>query len=183
MSSPQDELLTDYSVLPQLAAEKKEENDFFKNFLKKFPSAALDRIFQPIANSVTEKIDCTQCGNCCRYLEPGITEEEAGTLASLKSMSREIFIRDFTQREVGTETLFMNHQPCIFFDGKLCMIYDQRPASCQDFPHLAKENFKFRFTSIMANYAICPIVFNSVEKLKEQLKFSDFDMARENFKH
>jgi len=171
MASPQNELMTDYSLLPQLAEARREENDLFKSFLKKFPSSHLDKILQPIANSVTERIDCTQCGNCCRHLEPGITEEEAGILASLKSMPKQVFIRNFTQREAGTETLFMNHQPCIFFDGKLCNIYHQRPASCKDFPHLAKENFKFRYHSIMANYAICPIVFNSIEELKRVLNF------------
>ena len=162
---------TDYSKLPSLQKEKSEENAAFKFFLKRIPSKQIDELLIPISEEITKQIDCTQCGNCCRHLEPGITDEEAGKLASLKGMSKEIFIRDFTGRESGSETLFMNHLPCVFFDGKLCTIYDQRPASCIDFPHLSKGNFKFRFDSIMANYAICPIVYNIVEKLKEQVQF------------
>ena len=164
-------LITDYSLLPGMAEERKEENESFRVFLRQIPSSALDETLQSIANHVTGSIDCTKCGNCCRTLEPGITEEEAGILAELKGMKTEIFLGEFTGKEAGTGTLFLKHQPCTFFDGKLCTIYDHRPASCKDFPHLTKPAFKFRLKSIMANYSICPIVFNTIEILKKELNF------------
>lgn len=163
----------DYRKLPVLSGEKKAENNLFHEFLKPLSGAQIDQIFLPIAEEVTKRTDCTQCGNCCRALEPGISADEAGKLASLRQMSTEAFTHEFTKKEPGTGLQFMSHLPCIFFDGRLCTIYEDRPASCHDFPHLARGNFKFRFRSIMANYSICPIVFNSVELLKQALKFKE----------
>lgn len=167
-----EEIVTDFASLPGIAKVKRQENEAFRNFLKPYPADVVEAELQPIVQEVTARVDCTKCGNCCRNLEPGISVEEAGLLAKSKGISKEIFLRDFTSIEPETGVLFMNHQPCIFFDGSLCTIYENRPASCADFPHLVKGNFKFRFHSIMANYAICPIVFNSVEGLKHEMGFS-----------
>lgn len=169
---PSQELIRDYHLLPALAEEKKAENELFRQFLKSIPSHRTDEVFLPLAEHITARIYCTNCGNCCRHLEPCISEEEAGKLASLKSLSKEIFIRDFTGREPETGVLFLNHQPCIFFDGTLCTIYENRPASCADFPHLTTGNFKFRYRRIVHLYSICPIVFNTVEQLKVALGFT-----------
>src|SRR5689334_15686132 len=109
VNAPED-FITDYSALPSLTEKKKNENAAFKLFLKEIPSKKIDDVILPLVEGVTARIDCTKCGNCCRLLEPGISDEEAGTLASLKGMSKEIFIRDFTGREEETEMLFLNHQ-------------------------------------------------------------------------
>lgn len=164
----------DYRKLNMISGEKKSENNLFHEFLKQFSGAQIDQVFLPIAGEVTRQTDCTQCGNCCRELEPGISAEEAGRMATLKRMATEAFTREFTRQEPGTGLLFMSHLPCIFFDGHLCTIYEDRPLSCRDFPHLERGNFKFRFRSILANYSICPIVFNSVELLKRALKFKEW---------
>src|SRR5215217_684717 len=102
-----EDLKRDYLKLPSLEQDKRSENAAFKIFLKKYSSQEIDTIVLPIAELITKNIDCTQCGNCCRHLEPGITDEEAGNLALHKGMSKEIFMRDFTQTEAGSETLFM----------------------------------------------------------------------------
>lgn len=137
--------------------------------LKAFSSKEVDEIFLPLAAAVTSQVDCTQCGNCCRHLEPGISEEEAGRLALQKGMPESAFRREFTCREPGSDTLYLNTLPCTFFDGRLCTIYENRPHSCRDFPHLSRGNIKFRIRSILHNYSLCPIVYNAVEALKQEL--------------
>src|SRR4249920_2947877 len=103
MSLLPDDLELNYSKLPAIAIKKKSENEEFKLHLKKFSAQEIDEIFLPIAEEIAAIVDCTQCGNCCRHLEPGITDEEAGRLALLKGMSKEIFIHDFTGKETSTE--------------------------------------------------------------------------------
>ena len=155
----------------RLAKLKSEENIRFTQSIKQIPSAHLDEKVHRISTYITTKIDCTKCANCCKTVEPGITEEEIAKLADLKNLSKEIFEKEFTKRESSTGIAFLHHQPCIFLKDDLCTIYENRPASCSDYPHLQRPQFKFRIKAVMENYKICPIVFNTVERLKEELGF------------
>jgi uncharacterized protein len=155
----------------KLARLKKEENIRFTQFIKQVPSAPLDEKVHRISTYITSKIDCTKCANCCKAVEPGITEEEITKLANLKNLSGEIFEREFTKKEPPTGITFLHRQPCTFLKDHLCTIYENRPASCSDYPHLQQPRFKFRIKAMMENYKICPIVFNTVEQLKSELEF------------
>lgn len=155
----------------RLSRQKQGENILFTQFIREIPSAVLDETVHSISTHITSKIDCTKCANCCKTVEPGITEEEIERLANFKNLSKEIFEREFTKKEAKTGISFLHHQPCTFLKDHLCTIYENRPASCSDYPHLQQPRFKFRIKAVMENYKICPIVFNTVEKLKEELGF------------
>ena len=55
------------------AADKEEENNHFISFLKKRDNAALDEVAHGLNNKVSNDIDCTACGNCCRSLVINVT--------------------------------------------------------------------------------------------------------------
>lgn len=157
----------DLKIIAQEAKSKKQENEAFRNFIKSIPTNRLDeKVFQ-LNESVSAKIDCTKCANCCKTVEPGVTQEEIGRLAQLNRQSTEEFIKSFISSEPGTGIQYLNHQPCIFLKENKCSIYEARPSSCADYPHLGHQHFKFRFKSIMNQYSVCPIVFNVVEELKK----------------
>jgi Fe-S-cluster containining protein len=60
--------------------------------------------------------------------------------------------------------------PCPLLEGNLCRVYDTRPTSCREYPHLHND---FRASSIsrINNTFICPIVFNVVEEMKYALRW------------
>jgi Fe-S-cluster containining protein len=62
---------------------------------------------------------------------------------------------------------------CIFLDGNLCMIYEARPKTCRDFPHVAVGTHSLggRPSSLRRWAALCPIIFNALESYKHLTGF------------
>jgi Fe-S-cluster containining protein len=157
--------------LPALVTEKAAENQSFRNFIHALPSKQIDFTLDVIIPEVEKNIDCTQCGNCCRHLQPGLSGTEISTLATKKNMSDEDFKNQFTAQEKGTMIQYMTARPCVFLDHKICSIYESRPHSCKDFPYLDESRIKMYWKRVMEYYKICPIVFNTVELLKKEVGF------------
>lgn len=147
---------------------KQHHSDFleFRDRVKKISVSEFDKIAQPVVTQFTQSIDCTQCGNCCKIQEPGISDEELHVLAAQRGITSGEFSMQFvaTDRE-GVK--FLCVQPCIFLKNTTCSIYANRPASCADFPGLLRPGLKWRMNQVEFNYRICPIVFNVVEQLKK----------------
>lgn len=149
-----------------LAQHKAQQNRFvlLTRWIKTTPVTQVDVILHPIAQQVTQQIDCTACGNCCREQQPGITMAEAETLANLQQMP----VNEFMDLHVAWDrdgTSFMCTQPCIFLQGNKCGVYIQRPSACADFPGLHRPHIKWRWKQVEENMTICPIVFYTVQKL------------------
>ena len=164
-------LITSPDDLPALASSKAQDNKVFRKFLNNIPSAEVDTQVHLIAAAITKQIDCTQCANCCKSVEPGVHADEIENLARHKQMTLSDFVQSFVSEEPETKIQFLKHTPCIFLKENKCSIYSERPSACADYPHLHQPQFKFRWKSIMLNYQICPIVFNTVENLKFELGF------------
>ena len=163
-------VITDLAVIKILAAERENENDAFRRFLKMQDSAAVDAMVHPINNEITEKIDCTQCGNCCKSLLINVTAAEAGSLAQQLQLTVPVLKEKYMEESQEGE-MVINSIPCHFLSGTRCSIYENRFADCRNFPHLHKDNFTGRLFGTLMHYAICPIVFNVVEELKTKLDF------------
>lgn len=164
------ELLTDLKQIEQITAKNEQENDQFRRFLKQQDSATIDVIVHRLNDVVTRHVDCTQCGNCCRSLMINVTAGEAEALAVYLQMSltdtKEKYIEESEQGQ-----LIINTIPCHFLAGTACSIYPQRFTECREFPHLHKPHFTSRLLGTMGYYAMCPIIFNVVEQLKDELDF------------
>ncbi len=162
-------LLLDLSHIKAQAKKKESENSAFAKFLRQFPSSTLDPLVESLCDELEPKIDCKQCGNCCKSLYPAAHEHELLALAQAKGISLEGFKDAFVKPY--KEAYYFNTKPCPMLQGNLCTVYEARPISCRTFPNLKGEHFKYRFRTVMEKYPICPIVFNVVEALKAALSF------------
>jgi len=165
-------VLLNLDIIRQKSEELREENKRFKVFLKPIPTRMVDTYVQDLEKKIAASIDCTACGNCCKVLEPPVDNEEVQRLATLKNLSADEFEKEYVGKETATAIHFLKCQPCIFLQSNSCSIYQYRPASCADYPHLHQPNIKYRWRSLMNNYAMCPIVYNVVEALKEKMDFN-----------
>jgi uncharacterized protein len=161
----------DLQRIASAAIEKQSENARFKEFLRPIPTRQVDAAVAEINKQVSAAVDCTQCANCCRVLEPPVDKTEINRLAKSKQLSAKEFADSFVGEEASTSIEFLRCQPCIFLQANKCGIYNERPASCADYPHVHQPNFKYRWKSVMTNYTLCPIVFNVVESLKKEMNF------------
>lgn len=161
-------LVTNLSHIEQYAQQHAGEFQEFLKRVKQVSVVQFDSMASPIISEVTADIDCTQCGNCCKHQEPGITDDEQRTLAAIKSIPVEEFNNKFVATDPNGVT-FLCNKPCIFLHQTQCSIYSSRPASCADYPGLHRPGLKWRMKQVEYNYSICPIVFNVVEQLKTLL--------------
>lgn len=154
-----------------LAQEKEEENWEFRTFLKGIDlrSAELDALVHDLYRDIANRIDCRECGNCCRTILPNLSSSDITSLAAGLSLSKAKFTRRYLTTREDQKIFTFNAAPCPLLEGNQCTVYENRPQSCRSYPHLQKEGFVHRLIQVIENCAICPIVFNLYEELKKTL--------------
>ena len=163
---------TDLRKIEQLARLREDENWRFRCYLNAsdLPVARIDALVRKLYQEVSAQIDCSNCGNCCRVMQPLLTDADIKRLASHLGLTVKQFRADFikTESEEGKAFEF-NTMPCPFLQDNRCTVYDCRPRDCQSYPHLHKKDFVFRMNQAYDNCSVCPIVFNVYEGLKSEL--------------
>lgn len=163
------------SLLRELANKRVQlatENIFFKKHLRNQSSQTIDHYIHNLYKDAQQEIDCTQCGNCCKNLEPGLDEHEVPILADAAKQELMTFKSSYVAFD-GV-AYFLKTKPCMFLDGCKCSIYSKRPAACAGFPHLDGKDIKYK-RSLWENFFICPIVYVVMERLKQ---LTNFEHAR-----
>ena len=166
------ELVTDLNIINYKSNRNERQNLEFRNFLKKSDSSKIARIVDQLQQSISKKIDCKECGNCCTALKPNLTEKDISRLAKIEDIPTEEFKNVFTAKSPFNSETYLKGQPCKYLKNKKCTIYTKRPRDCRDYPFLDKPNFTSRPHNILRNYSVCPIVFNVVERLKDERDFN-----------
>lgn len=165
------ELILHPETIKQLAAEKENENDAFRFYLKQQDSDAIDKKVHQLNAVITPQIDCTACGNCCKSLMINVTADEAANLAAHLQLPLETIKEKYLEVSPGGK-MVISSIPCHFLSGTKCSIYEHRFEGCREFPHLDRDNFTQRLFGTMMYYGTCPIIFNVVEALKETTGFN-----------
>ncbi|MFC4232086.1 YkgJ family cysteine cluster protein [Parasediminibacterium paludis] len=161
---------TNLSTIAVLAVEKQSENEAFGSFLQSVAHPEqIDTLVYSLNNTISSKVDCTTCGNCCKTLMINVTEEEADNLATHLQQTRAQF--DSTCLEKGGSMMVINTMPCHFLSNQKCTVYDYRFAGCREFPALHLPNFTKRIFTTFMHYNRCPIIYNVVEQLKIEIGF------------
>jgi Fe-S-cluster containining protein len=161
---------TNLAKIAALAEIREDENIRFRAFLKSRDGEKVDEIVHRLHSEITSVIDCRQCANCCVALNPGIKPEEMEQYAKLDSISTEEYKDLYCEKDDFDDVTFKN-SPCRYLDGKLCSIYEIRPHDCRMYPNTQEDGFISRLWGMLSSYSVCPIVFNLVERLKDELRF------------
>lgn len=167
-------MITDLVQIRRLGEKKVQENERFRRYLKRhnFPELR----FRRVAEEVESQIDCRTCANCCKVAETDVTKRDIDRLARYLGITTQQFIEQYT-----TASAFEQKEPilrrrdtgCIFLEGNDCSIYEARPDTCRDFPHLIRGagSFESRMWQMVDRATYCPIVYNALEMFKEIVKF------------
>ena len=165
-------MVTDLVQIRTLGEKKREENLRFRRHMKSHDHS--DRILRRIAEGIEEQIDCTQCANCCRVATAKVTERDVERLARHFRVKPARIMADYVvEDEEDGYVLRRDENGCVFLSGNLCSVYEARPESCQRFPHLVRGTGSIvsRMWQFVDRACYCPIVYNSLEAFKDELKF------------
>ena len=162
--------IVDLDFIKNKALELEAENLEFQDFLRNLDSLSLDKAVFELSETISPKIACTDCGNCCKSLMVNIDEEEANNLSSHLGQSRAEFDEKYLDKgESGR--MVVNAIPCHFLVGNSCSVYEHRFAGCKEFPAFHVPDFNKRLFTTYMHYDRCPIIFNVIETLKKDTGF------------
>lgn len=167
-------MVTDLAEVCRLGTAKAKENVAFRRYLS--ARHCPDTPFQIIASEVQQHIDCTTCANCCRHSVVSVTKNDIEDIAAYLDTTPEAAASLYTVADSDAPALRVlrnSGDACVFLDGNLCMIYEARPKTCREFPHVAIgcHTLGSRRASIDRWATLCPIVFNALEEYKHVVGF------------
>ncbi len=165
-------MITDLVQIERLERQKRTENARFRAWMRRRRHS--DRRLRRLAEEIEAQIDCTQCANCCRVTEIGITERDIEKLSKFLGVSTAEFLRDYTQRAGDDELILKRTEAgCVFLEGNLCSVYEARPQNCENFPHLVRGSGSIdsRMWRVVERAGFCPIVYNWIEAVKKEMGF------------
>jgi hypothetical protein len=166
-------MLTDLVQIRRLGEKKLDENKRLRQHLKRHNF--VERRLKRIAEEVEEQIDCLACANCCRVASTRVTDRDVDKLVRFLGMSRAQLLSEYTVvSEDEGRILKRTGTGCVFLSGNECTVYEARPHTCEDFPHLARGagSFLSRMWEMPDRATYCPIVYNSLEAFKEETGFT-----------
>lgn len=166
-------MLTDLVQIARIGRQNKDENSRFRMYLKNHRHS--DRRLRKFGEEIQAEIDCTECANCCRVTETGINERDIEKLSKFIGCSREEFLRDYAMKAEDGELILKRDAAtgCVFLNGNLCGVYEARPQNCANFPHLVRGegSIASRMWQFVDRTTYCPIVYNWMEKVKDDIGF------------
>jgi Fe-S-cluster containining protein len=162
-------VVTDLAEVFRLGTAKVKENLAFRRYLSAQHYA--DKQFQILASAVQQQVDCTACANCCRHSVVSVNKSEIENIAGHIGTTPEAVARLYTVPDPDAPALRIllnSGEGCVFLDGNLCMIYEARPKTCRNFPHVAVgiHSLGGRPSSLARWAALCPIIYNALESYK-----------------
>jgi Fe-S-cluster containining protein len=165
-------MLTDLLQIRRMGEQKRDENERFRKHLKQHSFA--ERRIRRLAEHIEEQFDCTECANCCKVATTRITERDVENLAKFLRIRPSEFLRDYAEKS-DEEGLILKRTEagCVFLDGLACSVYEARPHTCSGFPHTVRGDGTFvsRMWDFKDRACYCPIVYNTLEALKEEAGF------------
>lgn len=156
------------------AKKKENENYAFRTFLKmNADEQKLDEQFLKLHQELFRTYDCSKCRNCCKAYHGSIPEEDVQTDAQYLDMTMEQFIEDYLDPKTAGEGYRTKHTPCDFFDqeSRECILGDCKPENCKKYPYTDQPERLQSMLSILESAEICPVVFEMLERLKEEYGF------------
>ena len=153
-------------------AERKSDETFdFLLWLKVYKSDnQVDRIAKESHVETFSKIDCTDCGNCCKVFSPTVSQTDVTRISDFLKISEEAFIETYLKVRDDNE-YEMNALPCPFLKDNKCSIYEIRPTVCREYPHTDKKEFTARKYMHSGNAEICPAVYHILESMKYEFRW------------
>ena len=151
-------MIEGYENLQVLATNAEADfKKYHKKNLKKLKK--MDCEIHELHNIYTNKIDCLKCANCCRSLGPLITDADIKRMGRALRLSPSEVIDTYLRIDEDGDYVFKD-MPCPFLlDDNYCIIYENRPKACKEYPHTNRKKFYQVYKLSIKNAYTCPIAY------------------------
>lgn len=125
----------------------------------------MDCEIHELHHTYTDKIDCLQCANCCKTLGPLITDADIKRMAKALRLSPSEVVASYLRIDEDGDYVF-KEMPCPFLMAdNYCIIYENRPKACREYPHTDRKKFYQVFNLSIKNAYTCPIAYEVLSGL------------------
>ena len=161
--------MIDPQKLPEQAAKVAQENAKYLKKLKTRKPKKVDALMAKLHNETFQNIDCLNCANCCKTTGPLFLPSDIKRISKRLKMKPIEFEANYLRVDEDNDRV-LQQVPCTFLGAdNRCLIYEDRPKACREFPHTNRPKFH-QITAITAkNISVCPAVYTMVERLKSEL--------------
>ncbi|MFL2569153.1 MAG: YkgJ family cysteine cluster protein [Flavobacteriales bacterium] len=149
-----------------LVRQKAKENKKFFKQLKRVKPKVLDQKMHQLHEEVFACTDCLECANCCSTTGPLFTDIDIGRIAKHLRIKPSELSEKYLRIDEDKDYV-LQQVPCAFLgEDNRCSIYNVRPKACREFPHTDRIKQYQILDLTQKNVAVCPAVYEIVEKLK-----------------
>ncbi len=144
------------------SAEKQKQ---YKQYLQRANKNAVLKALPDLHEEAFSKIDCLQCGNCCKGYSPRFKTPDIKRIAKHLKMKDGDLINQYLRVDADGDYV-MRSSPCSFLgEDNYCSIYEVRPSDCERFPYTDEDVILKRPNLTLKNSTFCPAVYYVLEKL------------------
>lgn len=160
----EEDILTNWE---KKAAEHQKQ---YKQLLHRADKNKVLKALPDLHDEAFEKIDCLQCGNCCRSYSPRFKTPDIKRISKYLGMREGAFIDTYLHIDNEGDYVLQS-KPCPFLGSdNYCSIYEARPSDCARFPYTDEDVLIKRQPLTLKNSSFCPAVYFVLEKLMVTLK-------------
>ena len=125
-----------------------------------------------VVNEIKTEEKDGRCRNCCKQYAGSIHQKDVGKIAASLRLTAADFQKKYLRNADAEGMCQTLHVPCDFLneDGE-CQLGEYQPESCRKFPYTDQPDRLQSMYSIIGNASVCPVVFEILERLKEEYHF------------
>ena len=157
--------------LKLLTDKTRAETNAFLKKLKKKKSKNLDDIVHELHIDAFSQFSCLDCANCCKTIGPRLSYKDIDRMAKYLKMKPSEFMKQYVVTDEDNDLVFREH-PCPFLMAdNYCMIYENRPKACREYPHTDRNRFYQILNLSHKNCETCPVVYDIFEEMKTNYSY------------
>ncbi len=156
--------------LKKLTDQKQAETNSFIKKLKKKKPKNLDDVVHELHDEAFAAFSCLDCANCCKTIGPRLIQKDIDRLAKHLKMKPADFMDQYVIADEDGDFVFREH-PCPFLlPDNYCMVYENRPKACREYPHTDRKRFYQILALSHKNCETCPVVFDIFEEVQKKFR-------------
>ncbi len=158
-------MLLPKKVLENWEKKSRERQKLYKIYLHRAKKNDVLEKLPDLHEEAFTKIDCLQCGNCCKNFSPRFKTPDVKRISRLLQLRESEFIETYLKVDEDGDYVAKT-LPCPFLGAdNFCSIYEDRPSDCRRFPYTDEDFMIKRQPMVLKNSSFCPITYYVLEGL------------------
>ncbi len=159
-------MLPEYQRLLEKSAARYKDILKQLRFLAKRNKTGFDSLVAGFHDEVFSKINCLDCGNCCRAMSPRFRETDIKLICKACGRDPKSFKAEYLKPDEDGVGWVLRELPCPLQneDGS-CSEYELRTLSCREFPHTRSRAIQRKLAGLAHDSLVCPAAYLIAEKI------------------